>query len=156
MTITRRDFIRSMALKSAAVAATTLFPGISFAGWKPNDLPADSIVWSKTPCRFCGTGCSLLVGVSGDRAVAVKGDPNSSVNKGLCCVKGYHCVQILYGKDRFKTAYVRKNGKLVPTPIEEALDLVASQEYAELRRTLRASEEDLDYALALVRSCNPN
>ena len=35
------------------------------------------------------------------------------------------------------------------------LDLVASQEYAELRRTLRTSEEDLDYALALVRSCNP-
>jgi RNA polymerase sigma-54 factor len=35
------------------------------------------------------------------------------------------------------------------------LDLVASQEYAELRRALRTSEEELDYALALVRSCNP-
>ena len=35
------------------------------------------------------------------------------------------------------------------------LDLVASQEYGELRRTLRTSEEDLDSALALVRSCNP-
>jgi len=35
------------------------------------------------------------------------------------------------------------------------LDLVASKEYAELRRTLRTSEEELDYALALVRSCNP-
>ena len=127
MTITRRHFIRSMALKSAAVAAATMFPGISFAGWKPTDLPAGSIQWNKTPCRFCGTGCGLLVGVSGDRAVAVKGDPKCSVNKGLCCVKGYHSVQILYGKDRFKTAYVRKNGKMVPTPIEEALDLVAEK-----------------------------
>jgi RNA polymerase sigma-54 factor len=35
------------------------------------------------------------------------------------------------------------------------LDLVASQEYGELRRNLRASEDDLDIALALVRSCNP-
>jgi RNA polymerase sigma-54 factor len=35
------------------------------------------------------------------------------------------------------------------------LDLVASQEYAEIRRKLRASEADLDLALALVRSCNP-
>jgi RNA polymerase sigma-54 factor len=35
------------------------------------------------------------------------------------------------------------------------LDLVAGKEYAELRRTLRTSEEELDYALALVRSCNP-
>lgn len=35
------------------------------------------------------------------------------------------------------------------------LDLVASQEYGEIRRTLRTSEADLDGALALVRSCNP-
>jgi len=35
------------------------------------------------------------------------------------------------------------------------LDLVASQEFGELRRTLRTSEEELDYALVLVRSCNP-
>src|SRR3989339_2213759 len=127
MTFTRRDFIKNMALKSAAVAAATMFPGISFSGWNPADLSADSIVWSKTPCRFCGTGCGLLVGVSGEKAVAVKGDPNSSVNKGLCCVKGYHSIQILYGKDRFVTAYVRKDGNLVPTPIQEALDLVAAR-----------------------------
>lgn len=38
---------------------------------------------------------------------------------------------------------------------EEHLDLVASQEYAELRRSLRVSEVDLDDALVLVRSCNP-
>ena len=38
---------------------------------------------------------------------------------------------------------------------QDHLDLVAAQEYAELRRTLRASEADLDDALALVKSCNP-
>jgi RNA polymerase sigma-54 factor len=38
---------------------------------------------------------------------------------------------------------------------DDHLGLVASQEYAELRRALRTSEEELDYALALVRSCNP-
>ncbi|MCK5100721.1 MAG: molybdopterin-dependent oxidoreductase, partial [Desulfobacteraceae bacterium] len=135
MTITRRDFIRSMALNSAAIAAATMFPGIIFAGWKPTDLPADSIKWSKTPCRFCGTGCGLLVGVSGKRAVAVKGDPNCSVNKGLCCVKGYHSIQILYGKDRFTTAYVRKDGKMVPTPIDKALDLVAAKMKESIKKT---------------------
>lgn len=35
------------------------------------------------------------------------------------------------------------------------LDLIANQEYAELRRSLRTSEEELEDALALVRSCNP-
>ncbi len=135
MTTSRRAFIKAMALNSAAVAATSIFPGISFSDWKKTDLPSGSIVWSKTPCRFCGTGCSLLVGVSGEKAVAVKGDPNSSVNKGLCCVKGYHCVQILYGQDRFKTAYVRKNGQLVATPITEALDLVAKKMGESIQKT---------------------
>ena len=35
------------------------------------------------------------------------------------------------------------------------LDLVASREYGELRRSLRTSEEDLLAAIALVRGCNP-
>ena len=38
---------------------------------------------------------------------------------------------------------------------ENYLDLVASRDYAELRRSLRTSEDDLQDALALVRSCNP-
>lgn len=35
------------------------------------------------------------------------------------------------------------------------LDLVASRDYGELRRSLRTSEENLHEALALVRACNP-
>ena len=127
MGITRRAFIKSLALNSAAASAAALFPGISFGAWQKLSPTAGSIHWEKTPCRFCGTGCGLLVGVSGDRAVAVKGDPNCSVNKGLCCVKGYHSVQILYSQDRVQEALVRREGKLVPVPIEEALDLVAEK-----------------------------
>ncbi len=86
MDITRRKFIKSAAMQSAVASAAVLFPGITFGAWK--NVASGGIEWKKTPCRFCGTGCGLLVGVSGDRAVAVKGDPNCSVNKGLCCVKG--------------------------------------------------------------------
>ena len=111
MDISRRAFIKSAAVQSAIAAAAVLFPGITFGAWK-SLTTIGGIEWKKTPCRFCGTGCGLLVGVSGDRAVAVKGDPNCTVNKGLCCVKGYHSVQILYGKDRIKKALVRKNGKI--------------------------------------------
>ncbi len=127
MDISRRSFIKAAAVQSAATAAAVLFPGISFGAWKNLDSSSGKIVWKKTPCRFCGTGCGLLVGVSGERAVAVKGDPNCSVNKGLCCVKGYHSVQILYGKDRITEALVRKNGKLVKVPLKDALDLVAEK-----------------------------
>jgi RNA polymerase sigma-54 factor len=38
---------------------------------------------------------------------------------------------------------------------ENHLDLIADKEYGELRRSHRASEEDLDAALALVKSCHP-
>ena len=31
-----------------------------------------AITWDKAPCRFCGTGCSVLVGSQANR---VRGDP---------------------------------------------------------------------------------
>jgi nitrate reductase NapA len=127
-----------MAVKSAVAAATTLFPGISFGAWKKLDASLGMIQWKKAPCRFCGTGCGLLIGISDDRAVAVKGDPNCRVNKGLCCVKGYHSVQILYANDRVKKALVRKNGKLVEVPMKEALDLVANK----MRETVKDYGKD--------------
>src|SRR5210317_639806 len=127
MKIDRRSFIKSAAATSAVATAASLFPGISFSAWKNMDDRSGTIRWQKAPCRFCGTGCGVLVGVSGSRAVAVKGDPNCSVNKGLCCVKGYHSVQALYGKERINTAKVRKNGKMVEVPIQEALDVIAAK-----------------------------
>jgi len=127
MNITRRTLIKSAAAGSAVAAAAALFPGSSFAGWQKLDEASGTITWKKAPCRFCGTGCGVLVGVSGNRAVAVKGDPNCSVNKGLCCVKGYHSVQALYARDRITKAKVRRNGGMVEVPIKEALDLVAAK-----------------------------
>jgi nitrate reductase NapA len=116
-----------MAVMAASAAAAQLVPGVSFAAWQSGRENVSDIKWQKTPCRFCGTGCGLLVGVAGGRAVAVRGDPASPVNKGLCCVKGYHSVQALYGKDRLTKAMVRKDGKMVEVPLQKALDLVANK-----------------------------
>jgi nitrate reductase (cytochrome) len=119
----RRSFLRRAALGSAAAAATALIPGVRFAAWAQG--AGGSIAWQKTPCRFCGVGCGLLVGIEGGRAVAVRGDPESPVNRGLACVKGYHSVQALYGRDRLTRALVRRGGRMVQVPMAEALDLVA-------------------------------
>ncbi|WP_372365960.1 molybdopterin-dependent oxidoreductase [Candidatus Uabimicrobium sp. HlEnr_7] len=121
----RRDFLKKMAFTSAAVAAVSLFPGVLFADEQHDQ--DNELTWKKSPCRFCGVGCGLLIGTLQGKAVAVKGDPESPVNKGLCCVKGYHSVQALYGEDRLQKAMVRKNGTLVEVPIDEALDLVATK-----------------------------
>lgn len=123
----RRQLLRMAAKQSAILAATTLLPGITFGTWIRPEARGSTFDWKKTPCRFCGVGCGLLVGISDKRAVAVKGDPASPVNKGLCCVKGYHSVQALYGKDRILKARVRKQGKMVDVPVKEALDLVAQK-----------------------------
>ena len=45
--------------------------------------------------------------------------------------------------------------KLALQLADEHLDLIAEQQYAELRRSQRASEEELEDALALVKSCHP-
>ena len=89
----RRTFLKRTAMAAAAGSAASLMPGVLF-GEEVRGLGSDNsdIDWRKTPCRFCGVGCGLLVGIEGGRAVAVKGDPDSPVNKGLACVKGYHSV----------------------------------------------------------------
>ncbi|HET6949331.1 MAG TPA: nitrate reductase [Acidimicrobiales bacterium] len=44
--------------------------------------------WVRTTCGYCSVGCGMLVGVKGDRAVAVQGDPDHPVNLGRLCPKG--------------------------------------------------------------------
>ncbi len=124
----RRAFIKKMAVLSAMTAAATMFPGILFASDQEKNLPkGGNLNWKKAPCRFCGVGCGVMIGVEDGKAVAVKGDVNSPVNKGLCCVKGYHSVIAMYGKDRLTKPLVKKNGRYVETSMKEALDLVASK-----------------------------
>ena len=126
-TIDRRDFLKKLAAAAAMATAASMFPGIVFAEEQERNLPSGEITWKKSPCRFCGVGCGVKIGLQNGKAVAVKGDPESPVNKGLCCVKGYHSVMMLYAKDRLTKPLIRKNGKLVETSMKEALDLVASK-----------------------------
>jgi nitrate reductase NapA len=121
----RRTFLKGVGIASAASVAPG--SGSAFAAVSGVPLPASAPAWRRTPCRLCGVGCGLLVGIEGGRAVAVKGDPDSPVSAGLACVKGYNSVQALYGRDRIRQAMVRRDGKLVPVPIHEAYDLVARQ-----------------------------
>ena len=82
----RRDFI-----KSSAVAATAAAAGVAMPAGATNLITRSSetdIRWDKAPCRFCGTGCSVLVGVKNGRMVASQGDPDAPVNKGLNCHQG--------------------------------------------------------------------
>ncbi|MBI2393593.1 MAG: molybdopterin-dependent oxidoreductase [Deltaproteobacteria bacterium] len=87
----------------------------------------DGLTWSKAPCRFCGTGCHVQVGVKGGKVVSIQGDAKAEVNKGLLCVKGYHVGLALYGKDRLTKPLLRKNGKLEPISWDEAIEIIAKR-----------------------------
>ena len=109
MKLSRRDFIKTNAVVATATAAGITIPGVKIAEAKDQK---DTIRWDKAACRYCGTGCSVLIGTKDGRVVATQGDPDAPVNRGLNCIKGYFLSKILYGKDRLTTPLLRKkNGK---------------------------------------------
>ncbi len=88
----------------------------------------EDLDWKKAPCRYCGTGCGVEVGLHSGRVMAVRGDQASPVNKGLLCVKGYHLPAMLYAKDRLLYPQRRHpDGRLERITWDQALDLVASK-----------------------------
>jgi len=94
----------------------------------PGGLNPADLDWQKAPCRYCGTGCGVEVGLHGGKAVAVRGDENSPVNRGLLCVKGYHLPAMLYGEDRLKYPLHRQSdGSLKRITWDAAISLIASK-----------------------------
>ncbi|MEN8377114.1 MAG: hypothetical protein ABFS34_16950 [Gemmatimonadota bacterium] len=45
------------------------------------------VAWDKAPCRFCGTGCHVQVGVEGGKVVRLEGDPDHPVTRGFLCYR---------------------------------------------------------------------
>lgn len=131
----RRTFLKSSALAAATAAlsahsATSPLYSLPVLGDEPSDSARNNgndLKWDKAPCRFCGTGCTVQVGVQGDRVVSIAGDPQADVNRGLLCVKGYHVGQVLYGADRLTEPLLKRGDRHVPIPWEEALDLIAEK-----------------------------
>lgn len=118
-TFERRDFLKTAALAAATAAVCRK------AGAAETAPPPASLQWNKAPCRFCGTGCQVNVGVQDGKVVAIAGHPEAEVNKGLLCVKGYHVGGILYGADRLEHPMLRRKGKLERISWEEAIDITA-------------------------------
>ena len=130
MSLSRRSLLKAQA---AAIAVTAL-RGSGEAGAQslPGGKGSIEIKWSKAPCRFCGTGCGVMVGVKGGKVVATHGDTLAEVNRGLNCVKGYFLSKIMYGADRLTTPLLRKkdgvydkNGEFTPVSWDEAFDIMA-------------------------------
>jgi len=100
----------------------------------------DGVRWDKGVCRFCGTGCGVLIGTKDNKIVATQGDPDAPVNKGLNCIKGYFLSKIMYGKDRLTQPLLRmkdgkfdKNGEFAHITWDQAFDIMEAKTKAALK-----------------------
>ncbi|QNK33749.1 nitrate reductase catalytic subunit NapA [Serratia sp. JUb9] len=130
MKLSRRDFMKANAAAAAAAAAGLTIPTVAQAVVGGTE----EIKWDKAPCRFCGTGCGVLVGTQNGRIVASQGDPDAPVNRGLNCIKGYFLPKIMYGKDRLTQPLLRmkngqydKQGEFTPVSWDRAFDVMAEK-----------------------------
>ncbi|UCC55601.1 MAG: nitrate reductase catalytic subunit NapA [Gammaproteobacteria bacterium] len=135
---------RRASIKANAAAAAAAVAGISLPVTATNlivDQQKTKISWDKAPCRFCGTGCSVLVGTQAGRVVATQGDPEAPVNRGLNCIKGYFLSKVMYGSDRLQSPMLRmkggqydKNGDFEPVSWDKAFDIMAEKWKAALKK----------------------
>ena len=126
MNTNRRSFFKSAALAAASTAVARDVYSDTLPILNQPDA-AGNISWQKAPCRFCGTGCHVQVGVEQGRVVAVAGDKHADVNKGLLCVKGYHVGSILYGKDRLTQPLLREGDSYKAISWDEAINTIAER-----------------------------
>jgi nitrate reductase NapA len=130
--LNRRDFLKLEAAAMAAAAGG--LPAPLAAANLVTERPATELAWNKAACRFCGTGCSVMVATKDNRVVATHGDIKSEVNRGLNCVKGYFLSKIMYGTDRLTRPLLRKRGgkfdkegEFTPVSWDEAFDVMAEK-----------------------------
>ena len=131
MSQNRREFLKT---SIAATTAATIGLPISQSALAKKDEAEKDWQWDKAVCRFCGTGCGIMVATKDDRIVATKGDPDAPVNRGLNCIKGYFNGKIMYGKDRLTKPLMRmkdgkfhKKGKFQEVSWDQAFDEMTKQ-----------------------------
>jgi nitrate reductase NapA len=118
----RRDLLRIAAGVGAANA-------LGAATWGLLELTvprAAAATWHKSVCRFCGTGCSIMVGMNDGSVVDIRGDELGH-NQGVICVKGSMNRALPTLEGRLLAPKIRKGDALVDATWDEAMSLAAAR-----------------------------
>ena len=81
MQTNRRDFIKAAAVTAVVAAAGGACSGEQ--GDPVRNIRNQPDKWVKSVCRFCGTGCGVVLGVKDNKFVALRGDNDHPTTKGL-------------------------------------------------------------------------
>src|SRR3990167_3667109 len=83
--------------------------------------------WVKTTCGYCSVGCGMFIGVKGDRAVSVRGDPDHPVNEGTLCPKGLSEHHAIHAEGRALYPLLKLKGKLKRVSWQHAIDTMVDR-----------------------------
>lgn len=86
-----------------------------------------SLTKQKSVCGYCGTGCSLTLGVKDNEVLTTLYDENQGFHKGQLCVRGRFGYQFINSDKRLTSPLIRRNGRLIESSWDEAIELVASR-----------------------------
>ena len=81
----------------------------------------------QTVCTYCGVGCGMYLGVTGDQVVRVRGNREAPANQGSLCVKGRYGFNFINHPDRLTKPLIKRNGQFEEAEWAEALALVAEK-----------------------------
>ena len=78
-------------------------------------------------CRICTAVCGILVDVSDDEVVRVRGDPDHPFSHGYTCPKGRALPRMHHHPDRLERPLLRVGDRLEPTTWDACLDDLAAR-----------------------------
>ena len=134
--LTRRSFMKkASAATGTAVALGGIKPSLKALAASSEVSAGEMGEWKAATCQGCTSWCSKQVYVVDGRAVKVRGNPHSKVNKGAGCPRSHLGIQQVYDPDRIKTPMKRTNPKkgrnedpkFVPISWDEALNTIADK-----------------------------
>lgn len=103
-----------------------------------------------TICGYCGCGCTISLGIKGDRIIEVRPGEESPVNKGTLCVRGSYGYDYIHSPERLTSPLIKSDGEFREADWEEALQLIAG----ELTRIKDAHSPDAIAVLGSPRCTN--
>ena len=77
-------------------------------------------------CGYCGNGCTVTLGVLGNKVETIRFNDRTGVNDGNLCVRGRFGYSYVNSDQRLKKPLLRKGNDLVEVSWNEALEAVAA------------------------------
>jgi formate dehydrogenase major subunit len=106
--------------------------------------------WTETTCPYCGTGCEMAVGVTGDQIVNVRPVLGGRVGRGHLCVKGRYAFEFNNARDRVTSPLIKEGADWKPVSWDTALDYVTER----LRAIVAGDGADAIGVLGSARATN--